>query len=124
MAAPRIAPRPLINQDGEPFDTAEQAWFWFCLCQIGRNEGARFAAGLAAVPRACDPDDIYRAVLAQVRAGRLGPGHLRVLEVHGLRQCPPGRADPPFEQTLWLDALDALAAVLRRKGLLRTEETP
>ena len=53
-------PRNTIDQDIVPFDTVEEAWFWFVLAQQAKVEGARYTAGLSLTPRPCEPSDILK----------------------------------------------------------------
>lgn len=121
MARERYIPRTIGAAAGEPFVTAEDAWLWFSRCQIARIEGVRPAAGMGAEPRPCDPDDIYRALMALVRRRVLVDGHVAVLGRFGLRLCPPDpwAGDTPAEAALWAEALDRLATVLKGKGIVQ-----
>ncbi len=105
---------------GDPFASAEEAWFWFIRCQCARLQGARFEPGRAETRRPCDPDDLYRAVMGLHRARRLGGDHLRVLGVFGLREQPPDRRRREEEHParLWDEALDLLTTVLKAKGIV------
>ena len=93
---------------------------WYMRCQRARAEGARFKSASGGPVRPCDPDDLYRAVMALARRRLIGRHHLKVLAVFGFRECPP---DPRLgEQVrahgLWLEALDRLATVLKSKGIV------
>ncbi|MBI2235765.1 MAG: hypothetical protein HYU60_02210 [Magnetospirillum sp.] len=119
---PRIrhTARTLDTRTGEPFGSAEEAWFWYAQCQLARLDGARSVASAGATCRPCDPDDIYRAVDALYRRRRIDRTHVSILGRYGLRLCPPspdgggGRG----EFTLWQEALDRLATILRHKGIV------
>ncbi|MFO1152108.1 MAG: hypothetical protein U1E42_00380 [Rhodospirillales bacterium] len=102
-----------------PFDSAEQAWFWFVRCQVVRRDGARLSPG-GNMHRPCDPDDIYVALMNLQRRAVLRPSHLNILGRFGLEGRPP---DPRCrEETtaakLWDEALDRLTTVLRDKGII------
>lgn len=116
----RHAPRPLAVRATRPFDSAEQAWFWFQRARQARAEGARLPADPLAEARPCDPDDIGRTVRRLALAGRLDPSHLRVLDRHGRRLVPPDPrlADEEADAALWDQALDRVAEPLREKGIV------
>jgi hypothetical protein len=120
MRRTRSAPQTNHVVPVERFRTAEEAWLWFIRCEEVRRDGARLAAGPGEVCRPCDPDDIYRAVVALWRARRLGRRHLRILAKFGQRGIAPDRrlAEERLAARLWDEALDRLATVLRRKGIL------
>lgn len=102
-----------------PFADAAEAWFWFMRCQQIRREGARFDGG-GETTRPCDPDDIYRAVSALARAGRIGRAHLKTLVAFGLRESPPDPRSPEERRSvrLWDESLGHLATVLRQKAIV------
>jgi len=110
--APSVAPTV-------PFANAAEAWFWFVRCQQIRRDGARFDGG-GETMRPCDPDDIYRAVSALVRAGRIGRDHLKTLVTFGLRESAPDSRSPAERRAarLWDESLGHLATVLRRKAIV------
>jgi len=112
--------RPLGEGEAVPFDTAEEAWLWYSSCQIARNEGVRVRADLGQVRRPCDPDDVYRAVIALYRRRRLADRHLAVLGRFGIRLAAPDpwAGDAPGEAALWAEALDRLATILKGKGIV------
>lgn len=119
MKRRRHAARPVRQGAVEPFRSTEEAWFWFIRCQRARLEGARFE-GVSATVRPCDPDDVYRAIMALVRRGALRLAHLRVLLDYGFRDRPPdGRvAGETKAARLWDEGLDRLTTVLKGKGIV------
>lgn len=48
------------NQETTPFESVEEAWFWFITAQQAKNDGARFVAGGGLVTRPCEPVDILK----------------------------------------------------------------
>ncbi len=120
MPRPRYIPRSFYDTPTEPFNDAEQAWFWFIRCQKAREEGARFEALPGSSARPCDPDDLYRAVTDLSRRRRINDEHLRILESFGLSERPPDPRcrDEERPARLWNEALDRLATVLRLKGII------
>lgn len=118
MRRGKYVARPLTDQPAQPFCSAEEAWLWFCQCQIARRDGVRFGAGRADIDRPCDPDDIYRAVVDLNRRGVIGQGHLAVLGRFGRRLAPPDPWTEPGAATLWAEALDRLETILRAKEII------
>ena len=102
----------------EPFDSAEEAWFWYCLCeQQGANRGH---CGDSNVCRPCETSDIFVAVKSLLRGGVLRPAHVKVLSKYGYCQVPP---HPHFGDSLkicklWKEALAFLDVLLRKKGIV------
>ncbi len=107
-------------RDATMFTTAEEAWLWYARCQIARNEGVRFTAGLGDVARPCDPDDIVREVQRLYRAKILRRSHLSILSRFGSMLTPPNPHDGHGrgEAVLWDEALDRLTTPLRHKGIV------
>ncbi len=85
----RYIPRPVCDRETEPFESVEQAWFWFIQAQQARNDGARIGAGLGLVARPCEPADILKILDRLYRNRRLQMDHLLVLRHYGRRQMPP-----------------------------------
>ena len=79
MASKEQTKPPTQDPKTIPFDSAEEAWFWFIAAQEARNDGARFAAGQAMFPRPCEPIDILKALDCLYRNRRLLRDHLLVL---------------------------------------------
>jgi hypothetical protein len=120
MPRPRFTPRSFYETPTAPFLNAEEAWFWFIRCQKARADGARFEAKMGSLARPCDPDDLYRAVMHLARRRQLTAEHLQTLDTFGLGQRPP---DPRCREEeiparLWNEALEKLATVLKKKGII------
>lgn len=120
MGHRKYCPRPVSREEGEPFDTVEQAWLWSVQATIARHEGARVTAGQGRVPRPCEPSDIMRVVCAMNRDRRLSDRHVSVLVRYGRRYGAPNsrRRREYRDARLWDEALDCLAAPLRDKGIV------
>ena len=116
----RFAPSRLAVRDVQPFIDAEEAWFWFIHAQRTRSDGGRFRGGAGGPGRPCDPDDIYRAVMALHRRRLLGRDHLNVLATYGMGGCPPDPRIPDQARAhaLWQEALDRLTTVLKSKAII------
>lgn len=117
---PRALP-PLAAIPAHPFDTVEEAWFWFISAQEAKQAGARIRAGQGLVPRPCEPSDILCAIDRLYRQRRLLRDHVLVLAHYGRRQMPPeaDRRREMRDHGLWVEALAILAPVLRHKGIVR-----
>lgn len=116
------APRPQPDKEATPFQTAEEAWFWFIQAMQARSEGAKISAGLSDIVRPCEPVDILSTVERLYRSRRILMDHILVLRCYGRRQLPPdprqrkeARAD-----TLWKEALRELQEALVKKGIVAT----
>jgi len=120
MGRPHFQPRPLQSLQGEPFADAEEAWMWYSYCQLARLAGCRPRAGLAAVARPCDPDDIHRVAMVLARRGILLPPHVRVLAEIGalLAGSTSSVSLPMLQNRLWIEALSRLEPALRAKGIV------
>lgn len=120
MKKPKFAHKSLHPNAAEPFDNAEEAWFWAMGCLVAREDGARFVAGLGLRERPCLPDDLIVSAERMGAAGRLNPSHLQVLAGYGRRLlAPDSRArSEQGAARLWNEALDLLSTVWRRKGIV------
>ena len=106
------------HADTTPFTSAEEAWFWYCLCQ--QLDANRSRESKAHIIRPCESSDIFLAIKKLIRAGLLQPKHIKVLAKYGLLQTPP---HPHFGDSLsicslWQEALRFLDSLLRRKGIV------
>lgn len=113
--------RPISDQvDYELFENAEAAWFWFLAAQKAKQDGARFSAGLATIPRPCEPLDILKVVDRLYRNRRLLMDHVQVLRHYGLRMCPPDKRRPKEVRAyrLWNEALDRIEVILVEKNIV------
>jgi hypothetical protein len=120
MSRQRYTPRPTPDVHGQPFPTAEEAWFWAVTTHDNIQAGARVRAGRSSLPRPCDARDVIGVVARLHRAGRLSRDHLEVLFRFGRRSSPP---DPRVEEErpaerVWLDALARLLPPLEAKGIV------
>lgn len=117
----RYTPKPQADVETIPFDSAEEAWFWFMQAQQARNDGARFVVGQGLVPRPCEPMDILKILDRLHRNRRLLLDHFRVLRHYGLRMMPPDDRRPRefVAAKLWREALERIGVAMESKGLLR-----
>ncbi|MBP7334926.1 hypothetical protein [Niveispirillum sp.] len=114
-----LPPFPLAGTT--PFDSVEEAWFWFISAQEAKQAGARVKAGQGLIARPCEPSDILGVVDRLHRQRRLLRDHLLVLAHYGRRQMAPeaDRRREMRDHGLWVEALSILAPVLRGKGIVR-----
>ena len=106
------------NRKNTPFDSSEEAWFWYCLCENLKNERAHGYE--AKTPRPCESAYIAIAVKRLLKEGTIRPIHLKVLTKYGFEQVPP---HPHFGDSLkicnlWKEALSFLESLLRKKGIV------
>ncbi|MCB1591850.1 MAG: hypothetical protein KDI90_05305 [Alphaproteobacteria bacterium] len=104
-----------------PFDTVEEAWFWFIAAQQARNDGARITAGQGLLERPCEPLDILKILDRLYRLRTLTMDHLLVLRFYGRRNMAPDprRIKEARASKLWRQAMDRLEPVFESKGILR-----
>jgi hypothetical protein len=104
----------------QPFNSADEAWFWTMAALVARREGARYTARKGRVQRPCDPDDVVKCLDRLYRQRRIDLVHARILRVWGERQRPPNPAHSGerCDWRLWREALDRLEWPLRVKGIV------
>ncbi len=114
-------PRGQSGSEATPFETAEEAWFWFVQAQEARNEGARIVSGIGKGVRPCEPVDILKVLDRLYRQRRLLRDHLLVLRHYGRRLLPPDqkRVKEVRAWDLWSEALERIEPLLIRKGIVR-----
>lgn len=126
MTRNRFVPRPTFVPKGEPFRSAEEAWFWAVLGAQCLMEGARGRANMAEVQRPCEPRDVL-TVLSRLRKHRqLSAAEHRTLLHYGAAQRPPDRRIPEEVDAdrLWDRALERLHVALEAKGFVQARSNP
>ncbi|MDE2197554.1 MAG: hypothetical protein KGJ41_00920 [Rhodospirillales bacterium] len=103
---------------GEPFRSAEQAWFWTMAALAARRDGS--CSGGRGTPRPCDPDDVVKCLDTLYRRRRIDLRHARILRIWGERQAAPSPAYAAerCDWRIWREALDRLDWPLRMKGIV------
>jgi len=103
---------------GEPFRSAEQAWFWTMAALAARREGRARSCG--AVRRNCEPDDVVKCLDGLYRQRRIELAHARILRLWGERQMAPNPAyaGERGDWRLWNEAMQRLEWPLRVKGIV------
>lgn len=121
MNKQRYTPKTADLSNASPFESAEEAWFWFMTAQAAKNDGARITAGQGLVGRPCEPADILQALSRLYRQRRLQMDHIRVLKHYGERHMPPDPRRPRELRAflIWSEALERLESALEAKGIVR-----
>lgn len=103
-----------------PFQSAEEAWFWFIQAQTARNDGAKISAGSGLYPRPCEPVDIIRTVERIYRNCRISMDHVMVMKHYGLRMLAPNKYvnKEKRSHTLWTQAMERLEESLIAKRIV------
>ena len=81
--------RHAVKSRGEPFRSAEEAWFWTFAALMARRDGARSTANMGKIARPCDPDDVLKCLDQLYRRRRIELVHARILRIWGERQMQP-----------------------------------
>ncbi len=118
-------PKTRAEIEPEPFETAEDAWFWFIQAYTARHDGAKITADAGAIARPCEPVDILVILEKLYRNRRLLRDHVLVLRHYGKRQIPPdpSRLKEVRAHTLWKEALRILEDVFIRKAIIHARCT-
>lgn len=110
-----------MNTEITPFDTVEEAWFWFIAANKATQDGARIRANEGLYKRPCEPSDIFKICERLRRHRRLDMHHFRVLKHYGVRMIAPDetRAREVIAARLWREAMNILGDVFESKGIVR-----
>lgn len=119
-ARQRYTPKQQTDQGLIPFETAEDAWFWFIQAQTARAEGARLMSGETLYPRPCEPVDVFRVMEHLHRQRRLVMDHLLVMRHYGRRLMAPDPRRPKEYRAykLWVEAMERMEERLVSKGIV------
>ena len=106
------------TRETTPFESSEEAWFWYCLCESLGHEKCHNDSNK--IVRPCESSDIAIAVKRLARSGILQPEHLKVLAKYGYAQIPPHEhfGDTPRICHLWQEGLKFLGQLLKQKGII------
>ena len=109
-----------MREDYEPFDNAEDVWFWFCACIQARGDGLRSRSDYCGKKRNCEVADIYRIIKSLKLKGRINNRQLRVLYSWGMMHFPPyyDKRAKRSEIRLWEEGIMALEQELVAKCIL------
>ena len=106
------------EKETQPFDSAEEAWFWYCRCEQNGSVRPQYDESLKGRP--CETSDIFITLKNLLKTGILKAIHLKVLSHYGYAQIPPHPhfGDSPKICSLWQEALDFLGISLKKKGIV------
>jgi hypothetical protein len=116
----KYTPKPTPEIDTTPFDSAEEAWFWFIETQKAKEDGARFLAGMGLYRRPCEPVYILKILDRLHRNRCLKMDHFLVLRHYGRRQLRPDhrRVKEVRAYYLWNEAMKNLEPPMISKGIV------
>ncbi len=114
------APKPQPDRESTPFQTAEEAWFWFIQAMQAKSEGAKIVAGASTITRPCEPVDILSTLERLYRSRRILMEHIMVLRCYGRKQVSPDarRIKEARADILWREGLRELEDALVKKGIV------
>ena len=106
------------EKETEPFDSAEEAWFWYCRCEQMNTNRPLYSK--TTVARPCETSDIFLTLKRLLQKGILRSSHVKVLSKYGYAQVPP---HPHFGDSskicaLWEEGLKFLGFSLKKKGIV------
>ncbi|MCR5506992.1 MAG: hypothetical protein K6F04_04050 [bacterium] len=106
------------------FESAEEAWFWFCKYDNMKN-GHKSKTSNIVISRPCVLDDIYIVVSKLYLARKIKERHLKTLIKYGRMQIAPDEriVDEQDEAIWWSDAMDKIETVLIKKGIVKCENS-
>ncbi len=107
-------------EEYEPFDNAEQVWFWFCGCMLARDNGLRSCNDYKGKQRNCEVADIYRIIKKMKLNHHITNRHLRVMVKWGQLECPPyyNYRAKRSEIRLWDEGIHVFEYYLLSKGII------
>ncbi len=113
-------PLPSNSIKEQPFNTTEEAWFWFIAARQAQIDGAARKGRPGSIPRPCEPVDILNILNRLYRGRLLRIEHFRVLKYYGERYARPDPNRPAEQQSaqLWDQAIDRLNERFIRHGLV------
>ncbi len=117
---PRLRRDSFAAQEWVPFQSVEEAWFWFICSVEAREQGAIPGRSRGGIPRPFEPIDIYRVLERLYRNRHLRLAHIKVLNDFGRRHVAP----EPFQKyekkahRLWQEAMKELEDALQRRGIV------
>jgi len=122
---PKTTQSPFALDGVTPFESVEEAWFWFMAAQDAKNDGAKFISGAGLYKRPCEPLDILKVLDRLHRNRRLHRDHLLVLRHYGNRRMAPDKFRPKEKRAyhLWSEALDRMGSVLIAKGIIEKQNS-
>ncbi|MDD4556770.1 MAG: hypothetical protein PHE89_05555 [Alphaproteobacteria bacterium] len=104
----------------EPFENAEEVWFWFCSSLISQEDGWRAMGDYGGKERCCEINDIYRIIKRLKLCHETSNRHLRVALKWGKELTPPyyAKRAKRSEVRIWGEFITALETALKKKGII------
>lgn len=104
----------------EPFNNAEEVWFWFCCSILARGDGLRSKSDYPGKLRSCEISDIYRIIKQMRLHNEISNRHLRVMSKWGKAGVSPfyERSAKRSEIKLWEYGMCVLDMYLKNKRIL------
>lgn len=104
----------------EPFENAEEVWFWFCSSMIARSDGWRSPGDYGGKVRCCETNDIQKVIKRMKAMHQISNRHLRVMLKWGEMLCPPyyDKRAKKSEVRLWTEGMGVFDFYLRNKGII------
>lgn len=109
-----------MRENYEPFDNAEEVWFWFCQSLEARGDGIRSKTDYPGKLRCLEIGDVER-ILKRMRAkGEISNRILRVMLKWGRIGTPPyyDRRAKASEVRLWENGIYVFDIYLKIKGII------
>ena len=109
-----------MSDDFEPFDNAEQVWFWFCGCMAVRNGSLRGREDYKKVRRNVEIADIYRIIKKMKFHHEITNRELRIMTKWGSLNIPPyyDKYAKRSEIRLWEQGIKHLEKHLKDKRII------
>ncbi|MGR4001074.1 MAG: hypothetical protein OD811_04720 [Alphaproteobacteria bacterium] len=105
-----------------PFETPEEAWFWYVCWRkvLHDGGGGRWRYAPPRIVRPCEPVEIGVAIRRLHLQRMILREHLSILRIYGLRGRAPvvDSVRGCRDLALWLEAMNCLGAVLQGKGIV------
>lgn len=104
----------------EPFENAEEVWFWFCRSLEARGDGLRSKSDFPGKLRCIEIGDVCRIIKQMRNKSEISGRCLRVMSKWGIIGCPPHyeRTAKKSEISLWEEGIYVFNLYLKAKGIL------
>lgn len=109
-----------MSYNYEPFDNAQEVWFWFCQSMESQQEGWRDKNRVSGIVRCCEINDIYKIVKRMHQKSGITNRHFRVMTSWGKLGNPPyyDKRAKRSEVCLWEEGMKVFEIYLKEKGIL------
>lgn len=109
-----------MSDSYEPFDNAEEVWFWYCNCLLVRGDGLRSKNGYDGKLRNCEVSDIEKIIKYMRMRSEVSPRHLRVMYRFGALNVSPyyDKRAKNSEINLWDEGLKVFESYLLAKRII------